>query len=276
MVPSIERGWFESKTPSPATKRDGAPALLRKESTASGTTLYTIIKLAAGKNARPMTGLFIPAGYRTQPRVDLILYLHGFKTHPTLTIDKYWDARRYPHFALREELLKSGRNVVLVAPTLGPRSQTGRLVHSGGLDAFLAQALAALRTHAPQSVGGAPQLGNLILACHSGGGYPMRRLALGGDAAAGAIRECWGFDCTYNTGDDTLWAQWAKQRPQARLFIYYVLGGKTAPRAESLRNKNVSNVTVLPSKPPVKYKHNWVPITHWRERIEGTPFLNVI
>jgi hypothetical protein len=225
--------------------------------------------------ARPVTGIFLPAGYRPKARVDLILYLHGFKSRPDLTIKEYWDRQRFPHFALREGLHASRRNAILVAPSLGPRAQAGRLARPGGLDAFVAQVLAMLRAHSLYRTAGIiPQLGSLILACHSGGGYPMRRLALGSDAAAGAIRECWGFDSTYNRGDDTLWAQWAKKNPKARLFIYYIAGSPTAPRAVALQRQQLPNVNIVSTRP--RGGHNWVPVQHWRERIEGTPFLSRI
>jgi hypothetical protein len=246
---------------------------------AIGTTLYTSIDLAIGAQgqriAQPLTGIFVPRGYRPQPRVDIILYLHGFKTRADLTIEEYWDRQLTPHFALREDLNDSRRNVVLVAPTLGPKSQTGRLLQPGGLDNFLSQVMTALSASGPFSMSRiTPQLGSLILACHSGGGYPMRQLALGAGTSAAAIRECWGFDCTYNSGDDTLWSQWARMQPTARLFIYFIPNSRTEPRAVALQQKHAPNVAVLPTRP--RGGHNWVPITHWRERIEQAPFLRSI
>jgi hypothetical protein len=82
------------------------------------------------------------------------------------------------------------------------------------------------------------------------------------------IRECWGFDCLYNSGDEDAWARWAKSRPEVRLFVYYL--GSTAARSQHLRQRNVPNVFVAKSTAP---SHNWVPITHWRVRLEGSPFL---
>ena len=46
---------------------------------------------------------------------------------PTLNIDRLWNARRYPFFDFREQLNASQKNVILVAPTLGPRSDSTRL-----------------------------------------------------------------------------------------------------------------------------------------------------
>ena len=253
----------------------GPPALILREISPPSATLYTEITLGGERPARPMTGIFIPAGYRPVPRVDLVLYLHGHKAgFPSVSIDGYWNRTRFPHFALREATNEGRKNVILVAPTLGPRSQSGWLTEAGGLDRYVDQILAALRAYGPYS--GAPVtpvLGSLILACHSGGGYPMRRLALSGQRSAALIRECWGFDCLYNTGDDVVWAKWARARPDARLFIHYL--GSTKPFSTALRRQvqlqNLSNVSVVPS---TARSHNYVPITHWRQHMETAAFLS--
>src|SRR5262249_27039051 len=159
-----------------------APSLIGQERTPPGQTLYVNIPLGAEGPARPMTGIFIPQSFRPTPKVDLIIYLHGIKPQNdlTLTVDRYWNRNHYPAWTLREGLNQSGKNFILVAPTLGPRSQTqtGWLAQPGGLDRYVDLALAALATYGPYQ-GWRPQLGNLILACHSGGGLPMRQLAMG-------------------------------------------------------------------------------------------------
>ena len=263
--------------PSVPVAPPSTPRLRSRESTAPGATLYVEIDLKitdkAGIVAPPVTGIFIPEGYQRAATVDLVLYLHGFKADAIKreAIDQYWNTRRFPYGALREGVNASGRNVVLVAPTLGSRSEAGNLVKPGGLDAFLNEVLAALRTYGPQSSTGlAPVLGNLIFACHSGGGWPMRQLAGGQDRALTQLRECWGFDCTYNRGDDAFWAGWARARTNAKVYIYYIAGSPTAPLAESLRNMRVPNAIVQTSR---DRRHNYVPMTHWQERLQGTSFL---
>ena len=266
--------------PTPITPGTGsAPRLLKQESTPPGTTLYVSIDLGIvdqfGITAAPMTGIFIPEGYGAGSAVDVILYLHGHKGEQLRrqAIDQYWNSQRFPYGALREGTNASRRNVILVAPTLGSRSEAGRLLKPGGLDAYLDQVLAALRAYGPHSRGGTtPVLGNLILACHSGGGKPMRQLAGGQDRALARVRECWGFDCTYNHGDDTFWAGWARSRSNATVYIYYVVASQTARLAESLRDKRVPNALVKPSRDG---RHNYVPITHWVERVQGASFLTV-
>ena len=254
-----------------------APRLLRQEANPPGTTLYVEIDLKIvdkfGITAPPVTGIFIPDGYRPGAAVDLILYLHGFKAEAIKrqAIDQYWNSQRFPYGALREGANASGRNVILVAPTLGSHSEAKRLLATGGLDGYLSQVLSALAAYGPfRPAAATPALGSLILACHSGGGWPMRQLAGGSDRALALLRECWGFDCTYNQGDDDFWAGWARTHSNARVYIYYIAGSPTARYAESLRNKHVPNAIAEPSRDK---RHNYVPVTYWTERIQGAPFL---
>ena len=246
-----------------------APALLSREHTPPQTTLYLDIKLGAESPARPMTGVFLPRGWKPQATVDVLLYLHGIK-EPGLTIDRYW---KQAHFALREKLNESGKNVILAAPTLGPRSQRqiGSLAQPGGLDAYLDSVLAGVAAYgAADGSRVRPRLGNLILAAHSGGGLPMRLLALSKNRVAANIKECWGFDCTYFSGDETEWTRWARAHPSSRLFIYYIANSPTAARSTKLAAQNVPNVTVVAS---ADRRHYWVPLSYWRERLQGARFL---
>lgn len=285
-----QNGLFESPT-------QAAPSLIRSESQPPFSTLYLNINLGCSTKRdrtkvcpQPMTGVFLPANYRFTPQVDLILYLQGHHRSPVqrgrspapgyyptnLTIDQYWNRQFYPFFAFREGLNASGKNAVLVAPTLGARSESGNLTQASGFDAYIDQVLAAIRTYyAPSMQFDQPlSLGSLILACHSGGGLPMRTIALSKAVYASKIRECWGFDCTYNTGDDTGWTSWAKRNPSSNLFIYYIANSQTAPLATRLqtyaKQQKLSNVSVNRS---TTGDHNRVPITNWENRIKATPFL---
>jgi hypothetical protein len=247
-------------------------------------TLFVDIRLGSEGRARPMTGIFIPENYHTMPSVDLILYLHGFKTpkiratpanpHPVQRPDPGWSINQYwrQHwYAFREGVNDGHKNVILVTPTLGQFSETGSLTRPGGFDRYIDQVMAALIAYGPY-VGQSPRVGNIILACHSGGGYPMRVLALSSQRYTPLIRECWGFDCTYNRGDDTEWARWARQHPSAKLYIYYRLKSDTALYSKPLQDQNLPNVTVV-SVEPQRVKHEEVPITYWSTRIREASFL---
>jgi peptidoglycan hydrolase-like protein with peptidoglycan-binding domain len=272
-------------SPPQASGNDRAPVstsssnsvLLKTETEPPQETVYANIRLGGEGAARPMTGIFIPQEYKPQSQVDLIIYLHGIKGDirqgyppPSMSIDGYWNKRRFPYFPLREALNQSTKNGILVAPTLGVSAgHTGWLTQSGGFDRYITQVLAALAASGTFK-GTTPSVRHIILACHSGGGLPMRTLALSGGRYAQNIKECWGFDCTYFTGDDTLWANWARSRPDAKLFIYYIAGTRTQILALKLKAKNVSNVSVIAAKTK---SHNNVPLAHWQERLQGADFL---
>lgn len=253
------------------------PPLLYSETTVPGETQYVNITLGEESPAQPMTGIFIPTGYRNPSQVDLILYLHGHHKRPprfplNLSIDDLWLGSRFPFWKFREGVNSSNRNAILVAPTLGPGSESGRLVTPGGLAWYLDQVLAALRAYGPfKGANDPPPLGNLVLACHSGGGERMRQIASTPQKYADKITECWGFDCLYHDIDLTAWVAWARANPDKRLFIHFGDGG-TAERSRRLQAsaRGLSNVSVDGAE---SLEHNKVPITHWQKRLRAARFL---
>jgi penicillin-insensitive murein endopeptidase len=260
---------------SPPARRSATPALLRRVNEPFGATLYVKISLGAASAAKPVTGIFIPQSYVARPQVDVILYLHGHKAAgvcgpgDSAAIDGYWRSRYWP---LREEIARSGKNAILIAPTLGPKSQPGNLTDPGGFETYVDQVLAVLSAYGPfPRAGRSLTVGNIILACHSGGGSPMRRLALGSDRYVDRVRECWGFDSLYNRVDPELWARWAKSRPDARLFIHHL--GSTQALSKRLLDKQLPNVCVERS---TARSHCWVPIEHWRHRIQTSASLQAV
>lgn len=245
--------------------------LIKREDQPPSATIYINLPHGGESPARPMTGIFFPQSFRLEPQIDVILYLHGHHRGgawpTTLTIDQYWNRTRYSYFDFREGLNSTRKNAVLVAPTLGPRSQSGKLIQPRGLDWYLDGVLAALAQFGPyRATSQRPTVRSMILACHSGGGWPMRRLATTPSRFESIIKECWGFDCLYNGGDENAWASWAKAHPSSRLYIHYGSGG-TATRSEALRRKSVPNISVEGS---VKLAHNSVPKTHWQERLRAS------
>ena len=246
--------------------------LLKPETVPTGLTLYVKFPLDCEKPAKPMTGIFIPPDYKATSKVDLILYLHGLNQK---SINDIWNAKSSPHFALREALTASNKNVILVGPTLGPHPNKGerKFYTPGGFDAYLNYVMASLSTYGShQKMGQRPTVGNIILACHSAGGNPMRKLALLNAMNTAKIRECWGFDCTYGRCDAELWAHWAKSNPSKKLYIYH---GSSSTRVQAVQlrklamEKNLRNVQVAITKK----SHNYVPITYFKERINAASFL---
>ena len=206
-------------------------------------TLY--FKIATGKEApaNPKTAVFLTEQASLTDDIDVLLWLHGHKD-PKLEIDDYL---MLPHFPLRQRLNGSQKGIVLIAPTMGPNSEPGRLEKNG--DDFLDEVFAEL---GEEEMGGStPKLGSLVLACHSGGGVAMLKLA---QTLKRRVNACWGYDCLYNTGVATEWATWAKFHPTARMVVYYL--GSTADNSQELERKRLPNVVVRPSKAP---EHNDVP-----------------
>ncbi len=236
-------------------------------------TFYVNIRLGDEKPARPMTGIFIPENYQLQPQVDLILYLQGYRyLYPSTSIDGYWSIHQPPFWPLRLGVNQSRKNVILVAPTLGPRSEAGSLTALGGFDAYLDRVFLALMEHGPYRTARLqPTVGNIILAGHSGGGHPMRQAVLTCQRYSLNIRECWGFDCLYEDDDGTFWTEWAWSRPDSRLYIYYLSG--TEDNSKQLQRQSLPNVYIERSTARGLRAHYWVPATHWRYRIQQTQFL---
>lgn len=263
-VPALRINLGEAPAKAPAV-----PRLIKREDHPVTLTLYLHIPLGGESPAPAMTGVFVPANFRPNNPLDLILYLCGHhREAPVQSIARYWNRNIHSYFDFREGINASRKNVVLVAPTLGPRSEAGRLVRPGALDWYLDTVLGALRRYAPDQ---APQSGirHLILACHSGGGLPMRQLATLPSRKAGMIRECWGFDCLYNRGDEPTWAKWAAAHPTSRLFIHYGSGG-TAHKSEALRKMAPPNIFV---EGRGTLGHNLVPKAHWIQRLKAATFL---
>ena len=255
----------------------GGPLVARDpETTPPARTDYVDIPLQIPLGtAKSMTGIFVPEDYCLLSPVDLIVYLHGFKVRshgPDYSIEAYW---RLPKFLLREEVNKSKKNVILVAPTLGPYNEPGTLTCPGGFDRFLDRVMMALKQYGPYAGGQqTPSVGNVILACHSGSGSVMRAIAMGSDASAAQIRECWAFD-PYNMGGADGWANWARSH---RLYIYYRPNNPGQRLCEGLLGTSMPNVPLVKCKPNVlavktTVDHDELPARYLKERIQAAQFL---
>ncbi len=230
-------------------------------------TAFFKIDLEIEKPYEPQTAIYVPQGYEPTKKPDIILYLHG---HDGKQIAD--TLRMAPYAQLRQDVTISNRDVIMVAPTLGPKSAPGKLGEAGGGDWYIDQVLEALGSDGPYKDGGAPELGRLILACHSGGGKGMLAVATQLVKYRDNLKECWGFDCMYNDGYDSAWANWAASRPSAALYIHFADGTANLSQklASAAKAKDLMNVYVGRSTTNDHYR---VPITHWRERISGSRYL---
>jgi hypothetical protein len=239
-------------------------------------TLYLCVPL---DNGMPnVTGVFFPEKYAPQNPVDLILYLQGKRDKgqcggsPADTIDVYWKNKDF--FLLREGLNNTGRNFVLVAPSLSAGSGSGDLMAKGGADRYLKGVLDGVAREDPFRQGWKPgglTAGNIILAAHSGGGWPMSHIA--GSITVGNVRECWAFDALYDTASVPLWMKWAPGG--GKLWVYYLDAVKHAVEvknqtAANQHLQNLGNVQVVDATTEAG-DHCKVPITYWETRIKAAP-----
>jgi hypothetical protein len=235
-----------------------APPLLYSENDVKTETYYVTIDLGGTGAPQPTTGIFVPENYRLTSDVDVILWLMGHHDNqeypPSLSIDQYWF--KYPNFRFRQFVNAGNKNVVLVAPTLGPSSESGNLTSSGGLSRYLDQVLDALEAYASFS---SPSLGNLVIACHSGGGSPMLQIATTSQRYSDNIQQLWGFDCLYGDVEPT-WLDWAQKNGKKHLLIRY--GSSTPDRSRTLMKiaAKQSNINVDGNEGT---PHNRVPETYW-------------
>jgi hypothetical protein len=162
----------------------GAGDAVRREPTPPGLSLYLPIPLNVPNVKSQSTGVFVPEKYRAGEAVDLVLFLRGYdinRPKAATSVDEYWNSPKHPvlkSFLFREEVNTSGKNVILVVPALGPYSDFGTLKDAGGVQKFLDHVLDGLVKEGPHSgLKKPPAVRDLILAAHSGGGVPLRRLA---------------------------------------------------------------------------------------------------
>jgi hypothetical protein len=202
---------------------------------------------------------------------------------------------------------ESGKNVVLVVPALGPYSEAGRLGDEGGVQKFLDRVLDGLRDEGPRAgLRVRPHVRSLILAAHSGGGVPLRRLAelLGSDPVyKDKLKECWGFDSIYGVKDKDaeFWADWAAAHASCRVTMFYLFTdkevgkdptrpvgpdnpadhrestGTTFPARELDRMaqlRKLENVRVVRDTKETTLRHNDVPQTHLAELLKAAKYLD--
>lgn len=285
-----------------AVRRNTAPPLL---------SLYLPIPLGVPGVADPATGVFVPKNYRVGPTVDLLVFLRGYdirRPKAATSVAEYWNSPDHPvlkSFLLREEVNRSDKNVILVVPPLGPFAEAGKLRDASGAQDFLGRILEGLWKSEPHAgLAQRPELRHLLLAAHSGGGVPLRRLAqvLGEDEKyKGRLKACWGFDSIYGVRDKDadFWVDWARAHAGTQVTMFYLFTerevgrdpklpvgpnnplarrdptGTTFPAMELDRlakERGLSNVRVVREHPTSN--HTEVPRTHLAELLRTAPYLD--
>jgi hypothetical protein len=286
---------------------------VHKETMPPRMTLYLPIRLGVPRVEEQSTGVFVPENYRVGSTIDLVVFLRGYdvKRPKTATsVREYWNSPRHPvlkSFQLREEINKSGKNVILAAPALGPFAELGKLKDDGGIQQLLGQILDGLWRSGPHAGRASrPTIRHLILAAHSGGGVALRRFAevLGGDdVLKDKVKECWGFDSLYGVKarDAEFWADWAREHPGARVAMFYLFTeravgkdpnlpvsrtnpldhreptGTTRPALQLERlakSRMLGNVRVVCGTRATTLNHNDVPRAHLANLLKAARYLD--
>jgi hypothetical protein len=295
------------------TDPDKPAEAVRRETTPPSLSLYLPTPLGVPGVEAQSTGVFVPADYRAGEPVDLVVFLRGYDVRRPKTatsVGEYWNSPRHPvlkSFQLREEVNRSGKNVVLVVPALGPFAEAGKLVDPDGVRLFLDHVLRGLWQHGPHAGRATrPTVRHLILAAHSGGGVPLRRLTrvLGDEAGyKDRLKACWGFDSIYGVKDKDaeFWADWVQAHPGARVAMYYrfterVVGrdpkqpvgpgnppdhreptGTTFPAQELDRlaqARKLGNIRVVRETRETTLDHNEVPRAHLADLLKAASYLD--
>ncbi len=182
------------------------------------------------------TGVFFPFGYTFPSTINVILYFHGFKLGRFKHIDGYWKGDM--DVWLREDINRSGKPVVLIAPTLGAKPGSENIADMGvfasgpGADDFLAEVARWIGRYVPQYANKpSPKIGKVAIAGHSGAGVILNTLAR--DMRTLPC-EVWGFDSTYgqstnlhkklNAPDVDVAAGWidvARARSSTKFFFHW-------------------------------------------------------
>lgn len=202
-------------------------------------------------------GVHVPAAAALAEKPDVIVYFHGFvggkpcyedgKAFEARGMEYYWTNDRFK--TMRSELDASGRKAMLIAPTLDPRvgatgtgtKQYGDLHEPNAFDGFIRKVcddLVARRAIRPSV-----KLGNIVLAAHSGGGFPMSGILNATNKLGAKVRACWGFECLYYPADT--WLNWLNTR-KLLMFRHFrqkgVMNGPTDVLATA-RHKNFVDTT---------------------------------
>ncbi len=294
-------------------RADGGSRLSQGDTSPPGQTLYLPLQLDVPNVSPQSTGVFVPENFRVGKTVDLVLFLRGYdikRPKSATSVQEYWGSPKHPilkSFLFREEINKSNKNVILVVPTLGPFAEAGNLTSKEGVRAFLEQIVDGLWKHGPfAGQPNKPTIRNLILAAHSGGGVPLRKLAqiLGEDETyKNRLKECWGFDSIYGARDRDadFWSQWAQAHRDARVKMYYLFtekdvgknpsmpisssnpfdrrvpSGTTGPALDLDRLAKaggLTNVTVIRETKESTLDHNEVPRAHLRKLLDAATYLD--
>jgi len=161
--------------------------------------------------------IFVPKNFHATGPVDLVVHFHGWNNTVASTFD---------HYQLAQQLVASGKNVVLVVPEgphNAPDSFGGKLEDTNGFKNFVGEVLTTLQADGVISATNSA-LGDIILSGHSGG-YNVMSEILDHGGLSQNIREVWLFDALYGGTENFL--AWQQAQKGRLVDIYTDHGGTT-------------------------------------------------
>jgi hypothetical protein len=179
-------------------------------SRAQGHTYQGRLYDAATHYSNSDAGIFVPDGWRPRDgTIDFVVHFYGWNHDIAATFSTY---------RLREQLVASGRNAILIVPegpTNAPDSGFGKLeLDEGGFARFMADVAGRLKQ---LGISGSDRIGRIVLTAHSGGyGGAGGVLARGG--MNDSITDVVLFDAAYGYFD--AFADWARTSQHHLLSLF--------------------------------------------------------
>jgi hypothetical protein len=204
-----------------------------------------VVLTSKGPGWKRPTGVFLPDPSVVSDRhraLTVVLWFHGHRVKDVPFLFYQEDTR------ILQAVLGSKRRIVLVAPHLGWfKSKADTDYNASALgggkttEQYLDQVLDALSqwylsTLIDIDLESKPrpkyEIADLYVAGHSGGGEGIISSVASLGAYKDKLRECWGFDCLYGSGQS--WYQWARGRGGIPLYFYYGQGTKPSYNGDVL------------------------------------------
>ncbi len=231
-----------------------------------GTTVYLNTSGVDKRNLK--TGAFIPAGYRKEDKVDLILYFHGLYNYGNRVngMEYYW--KNYSN--IRACFAESQKNAILLAPALTTDPQQSIIVFGkvNGLDNYIAECFKELIAGNYLPASAEPQ--RIILAGHSAGGSVLRRILAGKNQLLDRVAECWGFDCLYNYG-------WESLKISVPFYHYWAFTSSGCISSPGIRGENLQKTHGIQNLGPRhRTGHQRIIEYAWRNEINKRPWFSPV
>ena len=204
------------------------------KATVQGTTLFAEGKHACTKE----TGVYLPPNHQDKSdRLNIILWIHGYYV---TGIKNIFSPSSDFEPTLRQSVLASKKDVVLIAPWLGYKDLKrgsiglGTLGEGKGCQLYLEEVLAALGDF--KGIKNL-QINTLIIAGHSAGGLMMRDAVKTLGGLKPHLKECWGFDCIY--GPASTWSEWIRtKKTKVKIYLYIANGSNKVSAVDLLKLVN--------------------------------------